>query len=54
MYSIISGIIDHAWISTNAGEQQYVYFTCCALIIVMTAMFLDMVVRIICRFGGIR
>lgn len=53
MYNIISGIIDHAW-TTNGSEQQYIYYTCAALIIVLTAVFIDMVVRILFRFAGTR
>lgn len=53
MYDIVSGIIAHSWV-TNASEQQYVYFTCAALIIVLTAVFIDMVVRILFRFAGTR
>lgn len=43
MYDIISGIIDHSWISTNAGEQQYIYYICGALIIVLMVTFIDLV-----------
>ena len=53
MYNIISGIIDHAW-TTNSSEQQYIYYTCAALIIVLTSVFIDMVVRILFRFAGTR
>lgn len=50
MYDIISNIIDHAWISTNAGEQQYIYYTCCCLIIILTVQFLDICRGIFSRF----
>lgn len=53
MYDIIASIIDHSW-STGTSEQQYIYYTCCALIIVLTAVLIDMVVRIFFRFTGIR
>lgn len=53
MYEIIESIIDHTW-STNDSMQSYVTYTCCALIIVLTAVFIDMVVRIFFRFTGIR
>ena len=55
MYQIIEQIISHVWdTSYSNSEQQYIYFTCCALILVLTAVFIDMVVRILFRFTGIR
>lgn len=53
MYDIIAQIISHSW-ETNNSSQQYIYYTCCALIIVLTAVFIDMVVRIFFRFTGIK
>lgn len=53
MYDIIEQIINHSWETQNSA-QQYIYYTCCALIIVLTAVFIDMVVRIFFRFSGIR
>lgn len=53
MYDVISGIINHAWETQNSA-QQYIYYICGALIIVLTAVFIDMVVRIFFRFTGIR
>lgn len=53
MYDIIESIIQHSWTTSNSA-QQYVYYICGALIIVLTAVFIDMVVRILFRFGGIR
>lgn len=53
MYQIIEQIISHAWETQNSA-QQYIYYTCCALILVLTAVFIDMVVRILFRFTGIR
>lgn len=53
MYEIIRTIIDHTWV-TSSSEQQYIYYTCAALIIVLTAVFIDMVVRILFRFAGTR
>lgn len=53
MYDIIAQIIDHSWETSNS-IQQYIVYTCCALIIVLTAVFIDMVVRIFFRFTGIR
>lgn len=50
MYDIIKNIIDHSWISNNAGDQQYVYYICGALIIVITAVVIDLIYRIFSHF----
>ena len=54
MYDLISGLIDHNWVSTNAGEQQYIYYAACVLIIMLTTVFLDGVFRVFTHFlrGG--
>ena len=49
MYDLISGLIDHAWINTSS-EQQYIYFICAALIIILTAVILDLIYRVISHF----
>lgn len=49
MYDIISQIIDHSW-STNSSEQQYIYYTCSALIIILTIVFIDMIYRVFSHF----
>lgn len=53
MYDLIAQIIDHSW-TTSDSLQQYIVYCCCALIIVLTAVFIDMVVRIFFRFTGIK
>lgn len=50
MYDIISSIVDHSWIQTNAGEQQYIYYTCCAMIILLTVCLIDVTKGIFARF----
>ena len=45
MYDIISEIIGHVWQSTNAGEQQYIFYICGSLIILLTVVFVDMIYR---------
>lgn len=50
MYDIISEIIDHAWVNTNAGEQQYIYYISGALIILLTVVFVDMIYRTFSHF----
>lgn len=49
MYDIISGIIDHSWV-TNSSEQQYIYYICGALIILLTCVFIDLVYRVFRHF----
>lgn len=49
MYDIVSGIIDHNWM-TNSSEQQYIYYICGALIIILTCVFIDLVYRVFRHF----
>lgn len=42
MYQIIQNIIDHVYQgNTNYGDQQYIYYICCALIPILTVVFID-------------
>lgn len=50
MYDVISDIIDHAWQSNYTSDQQYIYYICGALIVVMTAVLIDAVFGIFRRF----
>ena len=50
MYDIIENIIDHSWITQNAGAQQYVYYICGALIIVFVVVVVDLIYRIFSHF----
>lgn len=45
MYDIVSGIIDHSWNTQYSGDQQYIYYICGALIILLTCVFIDLVYR---------
>ena len=49
MYDILYNIISHAW-ETGSSEQQYIYCTCCALIIILTVVFIDMTYRVFSHF----
>lgn len=49
MYDIISNIIDHSW-STGTNEQSYIYYTCCALIVILTVVFIDLIYRVFFHF----
>lgn len=50
MYDLISNIIDHNWVTQNAGDQQYIYYIAGALIIILTVVFVDMVYRVFSHF----
>lgn len=49
MYDLIYNLIDHNYVS-GSSDQQYIYYICGALIIVLTAVFIDMVYRIFSHF----
>ena len=49
MYDIIQQIIDHSW-STGDSSQQYVFYTCAALILILTTVFIDLVYRVFSHF----
>ena len=53
MYDIIYQIIGHTWEQTN-NMQQYIVYVCSALIIVLTVVFIDMVIRILFRVTGLK
>lgn len=50
MYDQIKMIIDHNYDSTFGGEQQYIYYICGALIIVLVAVSLDLIYRVFSHF----
>lgn len=50
MYDIISDIINHNWITSGAGEQQYIYYICGCLIVIFTVVIIDLVYRIFSHF----
>lgn len=43
MYNIVQGIIDHVYQGGNNtyGDQQYIYYICCALIPILAVVFID-------------
>ena len=43
MYDIIKNIIDHQYVTTNSGDQQYIYYICGALIVLFTVIFVDLI-----------
>lgn len=46
MYDIIQAIIDHHWVTTSQGDQQYVYMICGAFIVVTMALTFDFIIRL--------
>lgn len=49
MYDIIYNMIGHAWV-TSSGEQQYIYYICSALIIILVCVFVDLIYRMFSHF----
>lgn len=43
MYDIIKSVIDHGWISQNAGDQQYIYYIVGAVICLLIVVFVDLI-----------
>lgn len=43
MYDIIQGIIDHTWQSNYTGDQQYIYYICGTVIVVLVVVFIDLI-----------
>lgn len=42
MYAIVQQIINHIYQSgTGYGDQQFIYYTCCALIPLLAVVFID-------------
>lgn len=50
MYDLISSIINHEYVSNYSGEQQYIYYVCCAMIPLLTVVFIDFIKDIFSGF----
>lgn len=50
MYDIISDIIGHTWQSNYTSDQQYIYYICGALIIILSCVFVDLIYRVFRHF----
>lgn len=50
MYDIVSGIIDHEYVTNYSGDQQYIYYITGALIVLFTCVFIDLVYRVFSHF----
>lgn len=51
MYDLINSIIGHAWVTSGANEQQYVYVASCAVIIIVTVYMLDVLRSLVKSFS---
>lgn len=49
MYDIIEAIIGHTWQSNYTSDQQYIYYICGAMIMVMFTVILDLTYRVLRR-----
>lgn len=49
MYDIIANLINHSW-STGSSEQQYIYYICGALIVIIFAVLIDIIYRVFSHF----
>lgn len=50
MYDVIEQIISHDWVSNYTTDQQYIYYICGALIIVLTVKFIDLIEKLFSHF----
>ncbi len=50
MYDIISDIIGHSWQSNYTSDQQYIYYICGAMIIILMVVVIDMMYRVFRHF----
>lgn len=50
MFDLIKALIDHNWITTNAGDQQYIYYISGCLIVILTVTFIDLGYRVFSHF----
>lgn len=48
MYTIIQNIINHTWVTSDSA-QQYIYFICGAVIILLVVSFLDIIRHLFIR-----
>lgn len=49
MYTLVSNIVDHVWIQNGSGDQQYIYFTACSIVILFSLFLLDLIGQLIHR-----
>lgn len=50
MYSVVENIINHSWINNYTSDQQYIYYICGALVVILTCVFIDLIYRVFSHF----
>lgn len=50
MYDVVHSIIGHDWITNYTSDQQYIYYICGALIVIIMVVLIDLVYRIFRHF----
>lgn len=50
MYSVVENIINHNWINNYTSDQQYIYYICGALVVILTCVFIDLIYRVFSHF----
>ena len=50
LYEIVRNMIDHTWVTTSQGDQQYIYYICGAIIILVTVVLIDLIYRTFAHF----
>lgn len=50
MYEVIEEIINHSWQNNYTSDQQYIYYICGALIIIITVVLIDAILSLFRRF----
>ena len=49
MYDLIAGLIDHSY-TQGDSMQQYIIYAACAIIMIFSTVFIDMVYRVFSHF----
>ncbi len=50
MYTIIERIIDHTWQSNYTSDQQYIYYICGAMVLILTVVLIDIIKSVFASF----
>lgn len=50
MYDVIEAIIGHTWQSNYTSDQQYIYYICGTVLVILLVVFIDVIKQIFSRF----
>lgn len=50
MYDLIYNMIGHQWVNNYTTDQQYIYYICGSIIIILTVVIIDLIYRCISHF----